>query len=330
MRRSNPQEMCLDFPTEKSEFPPWMIDALRTLLIAAKGHADYNEIIPDVDNKELSKFAQTGNALDYRIMGPKFRAVYRGLRRYYAQDAPIHLVREMSGIVSRVFTSRTANRIEEFSQALHTMYGVPDYDPMGGHAWLPGTYWIYRPGEPVDGTPTIVKSALLIEPREYLDHCFLFFKIVYPWTYFPVTGEQLREARPLPEADLRRIHGVVLAKQRELYFVGRDRNGCVPYQIVAEDPGCRTPRLTGLMTRRGTRAVSFASRVLIERRPDKARGSLETFRGLYPSIGVFPAKHLIEADTLQGWSAIAGGQSSIGHLSTWTGHPDRDSRGEAA
>ncbi len=287
---------CPAIPTSLNDFPQPRLDDLRTSIAAAGAVANYKAIVPGVDNKVIAKFVHRETSLDYRQLGPQFQSIFRGGFQFYKRVAPEFLVTAMRDVLARIYMPRQAIHVEQSSRVLHALYGVADFSPRGSHGWLPGNYGIYREGDVVDGIETITKSVMTVAASEDEDHRFLSFKIVYPSPELLITPERLRDPRPLAEEELLKVHGIVLPKHGKLFFVGRDGNGDVPYQITADDPIGRSRRMHGVLMRLGSGGVPFTARVLIIRLDDGHEA--RSFRALYPNVGVFGAKELISRDGL--------------------------------
>jgi hypothetical protein len=291
------------FPERPAEFARSRLDGLRTLLITANGFAKYPEIVHNVDNREVSQFAH-GRDLDFRDTAVKIARIYQGVYEFYKWEAPDRVVKDLDHLLTRVYMPADANLFESYSRYLHRLYGVPDLGNEHDHRWLRGVYALYRYGEVIAGENTIVKSAMLIEQHIETDHTFLSFKIVYPSTNVPPSLAKLRQSEPPRTGDQRRIHGVVLAKQKHIHFLGRDRNGDLPYLIIADHPVGRHEYIRSLFVRLATSGQSMASTLLFVRQ-DHGKGDPRTFfKSMYPSLRVYPARQLIKADRIedQAWA----------------------------
>lgn len=291
-------DSCPDFPSSTAEFSPEDVGGLRVLLLQANTEEDYEKIVPELDPKSASKFARGQTWLDYRSMGPDLCAVYEGVYAFYKRRAPQPLLSTMHPQLGQVYAPRFDHRVEAFIGLWREVFRAPAYDSRGPYSWLPGTYWIYRFQEVAADRPTIAKILMQIEPREHLGHCFLRFEMIYPLMLYGIGRRSA--GRAARDDELRRIRGVVLPKHRQLFFMGSDSNGDVPFEMVSDDPMSRATALRATL-RPGAAGGSSSCRSLIVKRPEKARGSLESFRGLSAAVGVFAADEIIVADGLEDW-----------------------------
>lgn len=121
---------------------------------------------------------------------------------------------------------------------------------------LRGAYHIYRYNVLVEGKPSIVRSAMLIQRDVVGDEEYLTFDISYPNTTERGTDE------------IENIKGIILSTLGHYYFIGADKGAASsPYQMIAKQHAQdRAPaELSGLLMRHSRRNEVIAARFLIVR-----------------------------------------------------------------
>ena len=289
---------CPHYPADPADFTRRQLYALRSLLAASSAHKPFKYLARGVDIKRLSKFVRYQDNLDYPTGGPLIQAVFAGVYEFLKRDAPDALRLDLDAPISLVYMPARANLFEDYSRNLHAMYHVPDVVDSDEQRRLQGIFFVYRYGEIIDGEPTIVKSVMMIEAKKQRDHTYLFFKLIYPSTYYLPDADRWPKRAATSDDKRSRVHGLVLSKQKHLYFQGRDRNGNVPYLIVADHPYGRADHIHSLFIRSATSGLTMASKLLFVRQAHGAIDMKAYFKSLYPQIGVFPAGQLAKSDAL--------------------------------